>query len=50
MFKLKKNLPEGIVFPSHFGFISQTKAEDGDPVDVLVLMDEASWPRVYYRM
>ncbi len=44
MFKLKKILPKGIAFPFHFGFIPRTKAEDGDPVDVLILMEEASWP------
>ena len=44
LFRLKKILPEGIVFPFHFGFIPHTKAEDGDPVDVLVLMDALSWP------
>lgn len=44
MFKLKKNLPEGLNFPFHFGFIPYTKAEDGDPLDVLILMDEPSWP------
>ncbi len=44
MFKLKKILPEGLSFPFHFGFIPFTKAEDGDPVDVLILMDEPSWP------
>ncbi len=44
MFKLKKILPEGISFPFHFGFIPFTKAEDGDPVDILILMDEPSWP------
>ncbi len=44
MFKLKKILPEGLGFPFHFGFIPFTKAEDGDPVDVLILMDEPSWP------
>lgn len=44
MFKLKKILPGGMVFPFHFGFIPGTMAEDGDPVDVLVLMDEPSWP------
>ena len=43
-FKLKKILPVGQVFPYHFGFIPHTKAEDGDPLDVLVLLDEASWP------
>jgi len=44
MFKLKKILPKGMTFPFHFGFIPHTKAEDGDPLDVLVLMDELSWP------
>ncbi|MDQ6761122.1 MAG: inorganic diphosphatase [Bacteroidota bacterium] len=44
MFKLKKILPEGLNFPFHFGFIPFTKAEDGDPVDVLILMDEPAWP------
>jgi len=39
-FTLHKVLPEGMVFPYDFGFIPCTKAEDGDPVDVLLLMDE----------
>ncbi len=33
-------LPEGMMFPFDFGFIPSTLGEDGDPVDVLVLMDE----------
>lgn len=33
-----------MVFPFHFGFIPYTKAEDGDPLDVLVLLDEPAWP------
>lgn len=44
MFKLRKILPEGMVFPFHFGFIPSTKAQDGDPLDVLVLLDEPAWP------
>lgn len=44
MFRLKKILPEGVSFPFHFGFIPFTKAEDGDPVDILILMDEPAWP------
>jgi len=44
LFKLKKILPEGLAFPFHFGFIPFTLAEDGDPIDVLVLMNEPSWP------
>lgn len=43
-FKLAKVLPEGIVFPFDFGFIPNTEAEDGDPIDILVLMDEPGFP------
>ncbi|HUS02337.1 MAG TPA: inorganic diphosphatase [Chitinophagaceae bacterium] len=43
-FKLSKILPGGLSFPLHFGFIPRTKGEDGDPLDVLVLMDEPSYP------
>ena len=44
VFQLKKVLPAGMAFPYDFGFIPSTLAEDGDPVDVLVLMDEAAFP------
>lgn len=43
IFELKKVLPAGMAFPYDFGFVPSTKAEDGDPVDVLVLMDEAAF-------
>ena len=39
-YKLKTVLPHGAVFPFDFGSIPGTVAEDGDPLDVLVLMDE----------
>jgi inorganic pyrophosphatase len=44
IFKLKKVLPAGMVFPYDFGMIPSTRAEDGDPMDVLVLMDEPAFP------
>src|SRR5690349_24241741 len=44
IFQLKKVLPVGMAFPYDFGFVPSTKAEDGDPVDVLVLMDEPAFP------
>lgn len=44
VFELKTVLPAGMTFPYDFGFIPHTKAEDGDPVDVLVLMDEPAFP------
>ncbi len=40
LFELGGLLPEGLHFPYDFGFIPQTRGEDGDPLDVLVLMDE----------
>ena len=39
-YKLKTVLPHGTVFPFDFGSIPGTVADDGDPLDVLVLMDE----------
>jgi inorganic pyrophosphatase len=44
VFELKKVLPAGMAFPYDFGFVPATKAEDGDPIDVLVLMDEPAFP------
>lgn len=43
-FKLSKVLPEGMVFPYDFGYIPETQAEDGDPIDVLLLMDQPAFP------
>jgi inorganic pyrophosphatase len=43
VFKLGGVLPSGASFPFDFGFIPSTLGEDGDPLDVLVLMDEAAF-------
>ncbi len=44
LFKLSKTLPAGAVFPFDFGFIPSTLGEDGDPLDVMILMDEPVYP------
>ena len=44
VFELKKVLPAGMSFPYDFGFVPSTRADDGDPIDVLVLMDEPAFP------
>ena len=44
IFRLKRVLPAGMTFPYDFGFVPSTRAEDGDPLDVLVLMDEPAFP------
>lgn len=43
LFKLGGTLPLGTVFPFDFGYIPSTRAEDGDPLDVLILMDEPAF-------
>jgi inorganic pyrophosphatase len=42
-FVLDGVLPAGAVFPFDFGFVPSTIGEDGDPLDVLVLMDAAAF-------
>jgi inorganic pyrophosphatase len=44
VYTLRKIMPAGMVFPWDFGFVPQTKAPDGDPIDVLLLMDEPAYP------
>jgi inorganic pyrophosphatase len=40
LFRLGKLLPLGASFPYDFGFIPSTRGEDGDALDVLVLLEE----------
>ena len=40
LFALHGVLPAGMAFPLAFGFVPDTLADDGDPVDILVLADE----------
>ena len=44
IFSLKAVLPEGMVFPHDFGFLPRTLTPDGDPIDVLLLMDVPAFP------
>jgi inorganic pyrophosphatase len=43
-FLLKGVLPEGHSFPYDFGFVPSTQAADGDPLDVLLLLDAPAFP------
>jgi inorganic pyrophosphatase len=45
-FKVSSTLPAGMSMPFDFGFFPGTRAEDGDPLDVLVLMDAPAYPGV----
>ncbi len=44
IFSLTMVLPVGMCFPYDFGFLPRTLAPDGDPIDVLLLMDEPAFP------
>jgi len=44
MFQFDKTMPYGFSFPFEFGFVPSKTGGDGDPLDVLVLSDEATFP------
>jgi inorganic pyrophosphatase len=41
---LDRHLFTATAYPTDYGFIPETLAEDGDPLDVLVLLDEPTFP------
>jgi inorganic pyrophosphatase len=44
LYRLDRVLPAGMTFPFDFGFIPQTVAEDGDPLDAIVLLPTPLYP------
>ena len=43
VFRLDRNLYSPVHYPGDYGFIPSTLGDDGDPLDVLVLVDEPSF-------
>jgi inorganic pyrophosphatase len=44
VYRLDRVLPAGMTFPFDFGFVPRTVAEDGDPLDAIVLLDSPVHP------
>ena len=44
VFTLAKPLLTGLTYPYDWGFIPSTKADDGDPIDVLIIHEAATYP------
>jgi len=48
VFKLDRNLYSPVLYPADYGFIPQTLADDGDPLDILVLGERPTFPGCVY--
>src|SRR4051812_37368903 len=46
IFELSKSLVAGLSYPYDWGFVPSTLAADGDPIDVMLLHDVATYPGV----
>jgi inorganic pyrophosphatase len=49
VFTLAKPLLVGLIYPYDWGFIPSTKADDGDPLDVMMNHDGATYPGVVLK-
>jgi inorganic pyrophosphatase len=49
VFRLDRNLHSPVHYPADYGFVPQTVAEDGDPLDILILGDAPTFPGCVYQ-
>src|SRR5918994_5129419 len=49
VFRLDRRLFTATAYPTDYGFVPDTLAEDGDPLDALVLLDEPTFPGCLVR-
>jgi len=49
VFRLDRRLFTATTYPADYGFIPDTLSEDGDPLDALVLLDDATFPGCWIR-
>jgi len=50
VFRLDRNLYSPVHYPGDYGFIPSTLSDDGDPLDVLVLVDSPSFPGCFMEV
>lgn len=49
VFRLDRNLHSPVHYPGDYGFIPQTVAQDGDPLDILILGDSPTFPGCIFK-
>ena len=49
IFRLDRVLYSSVHYPTDYGFIPDTLADDGDPLDILVVVEEPTFPGCYVR-
>src|SRR5438105_14096274 len=49
LLKLDRVLYSAVHYPANYGFIPRTHADDGDPLDILVLMQDSVYPLTIVR-
>ena len=48
VFRLDRKLFSPVHYPGDYGFVPRTLAEDGDPLDILILGDDPTFPGCVY--
>jgi inorganic pyrophosphatase len=49
IFRLDRVLYSSVHYPTDYGFIPDTLADDGDPLDILVVVEEPTFPGCHVR-
>jgi inorganic pyrophosphatase len=47
--RLDRRLYSAVSFPAHHGFVAGTDGVDGEPLDALVLLEDATFPGCWVR-